>query len=212
MCCLISIASMLGPRLAILVWYLFRPERWQATFDTWIWPLLGSLFLPWTTLAYVLVARNGIHGPGGGADRAGRADRSGLARRRLQEPEAPQKRLAARRPSFSTAQSAAGAADGRVSRVHPAFRRAVARGPARPGPHPGPDPGAAGRGLCPHGLWPAVRRCRPAATWPTIHPACSRRTAAPSPSSPTTRSSPGSTGLSPARSRRCCPSRPSPGP
>jgi len=62
MCCLISIASMLGPRLAILVWYLFDQARWQATFDTWIWPLLGSLFLPWTTLAYVLVARNGIQG------------------------------------------------------------------------------------------------------------------------------------------------------
>jgi hypothetical protein len=62
MCCLISIASMLGPRLAILVWYLLRPERWQATFDTWVWPLLGSLFLPWTTLAYVLVTPHGIMG------------------------------------------------------------------------------------------------------------------------------------------------------
>jgi len=62
MCCLISIASMLGPRLGILVWYLLRPERWQATFDTWIWPLLGSLFLPWTTLAYVLVHPHGITG------------------------------------------------------------------------------------------------------------------------------------------------------
>ena len=59
MCCLISIASMLGPRLAILVWYLVKPERWQGTFDTWVWPLLGSLFLPWTTLAYVVVMRNG---------------------------------------------------------------------------------------------------------------------------------------------------------
>jgi hypothetical protein len=59
MCCLISIASMLGPRLAILVWYLVNPLRWRATFDTWVWPLLGSLFLPWTTLAYVVVMRNG---------------------------------------------------------------------------------------------------------------------------------------------------------
>jgi len=59
MCCLISIAGMLGPRLAILVWYLVNPLRWRATFDTWVWPLLGSLFLPWTTLAYVVVMRNG---------------------------------------------------------------------------------------------------------------------------------------------------------
>jgi len=62
MCCLISIASMLGPRLGILVWYLLDQARWRATFDTWIWPLLGSLFLPWTTLAYVLVAPHGISG------------------------------------------------------------------------------------------------------------------------------------------------------
>lgn len=62
MCCLISIASMLGPRLGILVWYLLDQARWRATFDTWIWPLLGSLFMPWTTLAYVLVAPHGIQG------------------------------------------------------------------------------------------------------------------------------------------------------
>ncbi|MBN1138181.1 MAG: hypothetical protein JXM73_16445 [Anaerolineae bacterium] len=62
MCCLITIASMLGPRLGILVWYLVNPLRWRMTFDTWVWPLLGSLFLPWTTLAYVLVAPHGIKG------------------------------------------------------------------------------------------------------------------------------------------------------
>jgi hypothetical protein len=63
MCCLLTIMSLLGPRLAILVWYLVNPARWQLTFDTWIWPLLGSLFLPWTTLAYVLVAPHGVAGP-----------------------------------------------------------------------------------------------------------------------------------------------------
>lgn len=26
----------------------------DAAFDAWIWPLLGLIFLPWTTLAYVL--------------------------------------------------------------------------------------------------------------------------------------------------------------
>jgi len=59
MCCLISIASMLGPRLAILIWYLADTVRWNRTFTTFVWPLLGSLFLPWTTLAYVVVMRNG---------------------------------------------------------------------------------------------------------------------------------------------------------
>jgi hypothetical protein len=62
MCCLLIIASLLGPRLAILVWYLANPARWRLTFDTWVWPLMGSLVLPWTTLAYVLVAPRGIEG------------------------------------------------------------------------------------------------------------------------------------------------------
>ena len=29
-------------------------DKVDAAFSTWIWPLLGLLFLPWTTLAYVL--------------------------------------------------------------------------------------------------------------------------------------------------------------
>jgi hypothetical protein len=30
--------------------------RWQATFSSFIWPLLGFIFVPWTTLMYVLIA------------------------------------------------------------------------------------------------------------------------------------------------------------
>ena len=60
MCCLISIASMLGPRLGILVWYLLDQARWRATFDTWLWPLLGIIFLPFTTLMYVILWSPGI--------------------------------------------------------------------------------------------------------------------------------------------------------
>jgi hypothetical protein len=39
MCCLALTAGFIGPRFALLLW---------------IWPLLGLLFLPWTTLAYVV--------------------------------------------------------------------------------------------------------------------------------------------------------------
>jgi hypothetical protein len=62
MCCLIASLFVLGPRAAILVWWLIEPVRWNATFDTFLWPLLGFLFLPWTTLAYVLVYPAGIDG------------------------------------------------------------------------------------------------------------------------------------------------------
>ncbi len=30
-------------------------DKVDLAFDTWVWPLLGLIFLPWTTLAYVLM-------------------------------------------------------------------------------------------------------------------------------------------------------------
>lgn len=53
MCCLALTAGFLGPRVALLAWWLFG-NKVDAAFDTWVWPLLGLIFLPWTTLAYVL--------------------------------------------------------------------------------------------------------------------------------------------------------------
>ena len=53
MCCLALVAGFLGPRLALFVWWVFG-NKVDAAFDNWIWPLLGLIFLPWTTLAYVL--------------------------------------------------------------------------------------------------------------------------------------------------------------
>jgi hypothetical protein len=53
---------MLGPRAAILIWWLVQPLRFQATFNNFLWPLLGFLFLPWVTLMYVLVAPGGVIG------------------------------------------------------------------------------------------------------------------------------------------------------
>lgn len=62
MCCLVATLMMLGPRAAILVWWLIQPVRWSAAFDTFIWPFLGFLVAPWTTLMYVAVAPGGITG------------------------------------------------------------------------------------------------------------------------------------------------------
>ena len=53
MCCLALTAGFIGPRVALLAWWLFG-DKVDLAFDTWIWPLLGLIFLPWTTLAYVL--------------------------------------------------------------------------------------------------------------------------------------------------------------
>jgi hypothetical protein len=55
MCCLALTAGFIGPRVALLLWWIFDSGRVDAAFDSWVWPLLGLVFLPWTTLAYLLV-------------------------------------------------------------------------------------------------------------------------------------------------------------
>lgn len=60
MCCLFTTLVLAGPRAAIFLWWLLQPVRWGTTFDTFIWPFLGFLFAPWTTLMYVLVYPGGI--------------------------------------------------------------------------------------------------------------------------------------------------------
>ena len=70
MCCLFLVLLFLGPRIFNVFWWLFQPLRWQAAFTDfiggsnlwWIWPVLGIIFLPWTTLKYVLVSPGGVVG------------------------------------------------------------------------------------------------------------------------------------------------------
>lgn len=62
MCCFFTTLVLLGPRFAVLIWWLIRPVYFNAIFNTWIWPLLGLIFLPWTTLMYLIVGGAGIVG------------------------------------------------------------------------------------------------------------------------------------------------------
>jgi hypothetical protein len=62
MCCLFTTMVLVGPRAAIIVWGLAQPARWELAFSTFVWPLFGFLFLPWTTLMYVAVIPNGVTG------------------------------------------------------------------------------------------------------------------------------------------------------
>jgi hypothetical protein len=55
MCCFFTSLVLLGPRAAILIWWLINPLRFSAAFSTFILPLLGIIFLPWTTLMYLIV-------------------------------------------------------------------------------------------------------------------------------------------------------------
>lgn len=60
MCCILSALLLLGPRLATLIWWLMSPAYFAEVFDTFIVPLLGLIFLPWTTLMYLIVFPNGL--------------------------------------------------------------------------------------------------------------------------------------------------------
>jgi hypothetical protein len=62
MCCLFTLLVLLGPRVANIVWWVADTARWESTFDTVLWPILGIIFLPWTTLMFVLVSPEGIVG------------------------------------------------------------------------------------------------------------------------------------------------------
>ncbi len=60
MCCLAAVVLFLGPRAGVLLWWLFARARWDSAFDSIVIPILGLIFLPWTTLAYVLVFPGGL--------------------------------------------------------------------------------------------------------------------------------------------------------
>lgn len=62
MCCVLSLLIFIGPRIAGVAWYLLDPARWNAAFNNILWPLLGVIFLPWTTMAYVLMSPGGVIG------------------------------------------------------------------------------------------------------------------------------------------------------
>ncbi len=64
MCCLLTVLAFLGPRAAVALWWLVDQVRFNTLYNTFIWPLLGFIFLPFTTLMYTII--NPIHGLAGG--------------------------------------------------------------------------------------------------------------------------------------------------
>lgn len=55
MCCFIMALAFFGPRLGFLVFWLWRPIQVQLALNGWLLTLLGVIFLPWATLAYVVL-------------------------------------------------------------------------------------------------------------------------------------------------------------
>jgi hypothetical protein len=59
--CIFVLIAALSPRLAFILMWIFTPWVDRA-FGPWIWPLLGLIFLPLTTLLYVILWNTGGHG------------------------------------------------------------------------------------------------------------------------------------------------------
>ena len=53
--CLFALIALLSPRFALFLLWAFTNYVDRA-FSSWVWPLLGLVFAPWTTLFYVLAA------------------------------------------------------------------------------------------------------------------------------------------------------------
>lgn len=69
MCCAFLTLVLLGPRFFGAMWWLIQPTRWQQAFNNlfsgdlwWIWAMLGVVFIPWTSIMYVIVAPGGVVG------------------------------------------------------------------------------------------------------------------------------------------------------
>jgi len=63
MCCVLALLAFVGPRLVILLLSVFTNYMSRA-FDTFSWPFLGFIFLPWTTIAFA-IAQNEFGGLSG---------------------------------------------------------------------------------------------------------------------------------------------------
>ena len=63
MCCILLVLALVGPRLALVLLWLFSDYLSRA-YDSFVLPFLGFLFLPWTTIAFA-IAQNAFGGLNG---------------------------------------------------------------------------------------------------------------------------------------------------
>ncbi|HBC88142.1 MAG TPA: hypothetical protein DCZ94_14425 [Lentisphaeria bacterium] len=63
--CLIAAVALAVPRVLMFVALLFT-DWFGRSFDTHLWPILGFVFMPYTTLAYMAAMLNNNHSLSGG--------------------------------------------------------------------------------------------------------------------------------------------------
>ena len=60
---MLALLAFVGPRVVLVLLFLFT-NYLQRAFDTFLLPLIGFLFLPWTTIAWA-IAQNELGGANG---------------------------------------------------------------------------------------------------------------------------------------------------
>jgi hypothetical protein len=55
MCCVISAFFFFGPRAGLLIWWLVNPGRFSMVYNNLLLPIIGTIFLPVTTLTYTVI-------------------------------------------------------------------------------------------------------------------------------------------------------------
>jgi hypothetical protein len=62
--CLFVLLAAFAPRLIVIFTWIARPAYFDAVFSTWIFPILGIIFLPFTTLVWLFLGSPplGVHG------------------------------------------------------------------------------------------------------------------------------------------------------
>ncbi|HET6443497.1 MAG TPA: hypothetical protein VFI27_02865 [candidate division Zixibacteria bacterium] len=61
MCCFLTTLVLFGPRAALVIWALINPAYvLNAMWNSWLWLILGTAFLPSTTLMYLIVYPGGL--------------------------------------------------------------------------------------------------------------------------------------------------------
>ena len=57
--CLFVLLAGVFPRFALFIVWVARPTMVDRAFGSWVWPLLGLIFLPFATLMYVILWQTG---------------------------------------------------------------------------------------------------------------------------------------------------------
>ncbi len=58
--CLLVLLAAISPRFVVILFWLARPVQFDAAFGGPIIPILGIIFLPFTTLMYVILQTPGV--------------------------------------------------------------------------------------------------------------------------------------------------------